>query len=379
MTGKTEAKIRKWVAEAGFDACGIAPASALPGVGAALSDFVAEGRHGGMAWMAERVGERSSLDALWPGAKSAVVCALNYGPADDPLALAARRECGAVSVYARNRDYHDVVKGRLKQVAGKIAAAFGAEVKVFVDTAPVMEKPLAERAGLGWIGKHGNLVSRDFGSWLFLGVIAVAMDLACGAPHAERCGTCRRCLDACPTGAFDGPRRIDARRCVSYLTIEHAGPIPRGLRAGIGNRIYGCDDCLAVCPWNRFAKVSAEIKFAARPDLAAPSLIELAALDDAAFRARFAGSPVKRIGRARFVRNVLVALGNGGPDGADAVRARLADADPLVRGAAVWAAFRLLAADDFAALAAHMEKREKEASVRAEWTAARQDGKDKTR
>jgi epoxyqueuosine reductase len=373
MTGDTEAKIRGWAAAAGFDACGIAPASAVPDAAEALAAFVGEGRHGTMGWMAERMAERSALAALWPGAKSAVVCALNYGPAVDPLALAARRDCGAVSVYARHRDYHQVLKGKLKQVAGKIAAAFGAEVKVFVDTAPVMEKPLAERAGLGWIGKHGNLVSRGYGSWLFLGVIAVGMELAVDPPYAERCGTCRRCLDACPTGAFDGPRRIDARRCVSYLTIEHAGPIPRDLRPRIGNRIYGCDDCLAVCPWNRFAQAATETKLAARADLLEPRLAELAALDDVAFRAKFAASPVKRIGRGRFVRNVLVALGNGGADGAAAARARLSDQDPLVRGAAVWAASRLLPTDEYRALAAHMEECETDPQVREEWAAGGQD------
>ncbi len=371
MTGKAEAKIRAWAAAAGFDACGIAPASAIPGAAAALAAFVGEGRQGGMAWMAERMAERSALDGLWPGAKSAVVCALNYGPEADPLALATRRDCGAISVYARNRDYHEVLKGRLKQVAGKIAAGFGVEVKVFVDTAPVMEKPLAERAGLGWIGKHCNLVSRDFGSWLFLGVIAVGMELSPDGAHADRCGNCRRCLDACPTGALDGARRIDARRCVSYLTIEHKGPIPRDLRSLVGNRIYGCDDCLAACPWNRFAKAASEIKLRGRADLAEPVLADLAGLDDAGFRGRFSGSPVKRIGRGRFVRNVLVALGNGGAAGIGEVTARLADADPLVRGAAVWAASRLLAKDGFAALAAHMQERETDPQVRAEWADGR--------
>ncbi|MGE4528314.1 MAG: tRNA epoxyqueuosine(34) reductase QueG [Rhodospirillaceae bacterium] len=372
MTEQAEAAIRAWVAEAGFDVCGITSADAVAGAGSALLSYLAEGRHGSMAWMEGRVAERSALSALWPGAKSAVVCGLNYGPEDDPLALLARRDRGAVSVYARHRDYHDVVKAKLKQVARRIHGEMGAEVKVFVDTAPVMEKPLAERAGLGWIGKHSNLVSRGFGSWLFLGVIATAMALLPDAPHADRCGRCRRCLDICPTAAFDGPRRLDARRCISYLTIEHAGPVPRGLRPLIGNRIYGCDDCLAACPWNRFAQAAAEAKLQAREDLRAPPLAELAALDDAAFRARFSGSPVKRIGRARFVRNVLIAIGNSGDAAlAAAAEARLADSEPLVRATAVWALARLQPWDVFCRVAAHIE--EGDAMVRAELAAARQE------
>ncbi|WP_337998294.1 tRNA epoxyqueuosine(34) reductase QueG [Oleispirillum naphthae] len=372
MSERAEAVIRAWAAEAGFDVCGITSADAVAGAGPALLAYLAEGRHGEMAWMEGRAAERAALSALWPGAKSAVVCGLNYGPEDDPLALLERRDRGAVSVYARHRDYHDVVKAKLKRVARRIHGEMGAAVKVFVDTAPVMEKPLAERAGLGWIGKHSNLVSRGFGSWLFLGVIATAMELAPDAPHAERCGRCRRCLDACPTAAFTGPWRLDARRCISYLTIEHAGPVPRALRPLIGNRIYGCDDCLAVCPWNRFAQAAAETKLKAREDLRAPPLAELAELDDAAFRARFSGSPVKRIGRARFVRNVLIAIGNSGDAAlAAAAEARLSDAEPLVRGAAVWALARLQPWDVFCRRAAHIE--EGDAMARAELDAARQE------
>jgi len=372
MTEQAKATIRAWVAEAGFDVCAFTGADAVAGAGAALESYLADGRHGTMAWMEGRVAERSALSALWPDARSAVVCGLNYGPEDDPRAVLARRDRAAVSVYARHRDYHDVVKAKLKQVARRVHGEMGAEVKVFVDTAPVMEKPLAERAGLGWIGKHSNLVSREYGSWLFLGVIATALPLAPDPPHADLCGRCRRCLDACPTGAFDGPRRLDARRCVSYLTIEHKGPIPPELRRLIGNRVYGCDDCLAACPWNRFAQVASEAKLRARDDLRNPPLADLAGLDDAAFRARFSGSPIKRIGRARFVRNVLIAIGNAGdPAFASAVVPLLSDPDALVRGAGVWALARVQPWDVFRRLAAHMEKSETDEAVRAEWIAAR--------
>jgi len=293
---------------------------------------------------------------------------LNYGPASDPLAALKKREHGAISVYARHRDYHDVVKGRLKQLtAFMLKRAGGGEAKVFVDTAPVMEKPLAEAAGLGWQGKHGNLVSRDFGSWLFLGAIFTDLALTPDAPERNHCGSCRNCLDICPTRAFIGPYRLDARRCVSYLTIENKGPIPREFRAAIGNRIYGCDDCLGVCPWNKFARVTREAKLAARPDLESPPLADLARLDDAGFRARFSGSPIKRIGRARFLRNVLIAIGNSGAVSLAVEAGRLLnDAEPLVRGAAVWALGRL-APQRFAALQPHYLKTESDASVRDEW------------
>ena len=309
--------------------------------GARLRHFVAEGRHGGMGWMRETLERRADLTVLWPQVRSAIVLGMNYGPDDDPLASLADRAAATVSVYARNRDYHEVIKGRLKEIAGLLAAE-GAAVKVFVDTAPVMEKPLAAAAGLGWQGRHTNLVSRHFGSWLFLGVILTDADLVPDEPEPDRCGRCRACLDACPTDAFPAPYQLDARRCISYLTIEHAGPIPAEFREAMGNRVYGCDDCLAVCPWNKFATAAREMKLVARDDLRAPRLAALARLDDAGFRALFSGSPVKRIGRDRFLRNVAVAIGNSGdPALLPQVMELLRDAAPLVRGAAVWALARL--------------------------------------
>ncbi|KAF2989745.1 tRNA epoxyqueuosine(34) reductase QueG [Methylocystis sp. MJC1] len=338
-----ESAIRAHALSLGFDACRFTTAEADPLLAERLRAWLASGAHGDMGWMAETADRRSSPKALWPEARSVVMLGLNYGPSADPLSLLADREAGAISVYARHRDYHDIVKGRLKQLAAfMLKRAGGGDVKVFVDTAPVMEKPLAQQAGLGWQGKHTNLVSRDFGSWLFLGAIFTDLALAPDAPERDHCGSCRNCLDACPTNAFTGPYQLDARRCVSYLTIEHKGPIPRAFRDAIGNRIYGCDDCLAVCPWNKFAHVAREAKLAARPDLESPALAELAQLDDADFRALFSGSPIKRIGRARFIRNVLVAIGNSGAASlADHAERLLSDADSLVRGAAVWALAKL--------------------------------------
>ena len=282
-------------------------------VGERLAEWLAEGRHGEMAWMADTLARRAHPKTLWPEAKSIVMVALNYGPSGDPLAVTERRDSGAISVYARHRDYHDVIKGKLKTLAAWLVANAGhagGDAKVFVDTAPVMEKPLAALAGLGWQGKHTNLVSREFGSWLFLGAIFVNFELAADPPERDHCGRCRACLDACPTGALPAPYQLDARRCISYLTIELKGPIPRQLRTAIGNRIYGCDDCLAVCPWNKFAQTGREAKLSARPDLVAPPLAELAALDEPEFRQKFAGGPIKRIGWARFLRNVMIAIGN---------------------------------------------------------------------
>jgi len=319
--------------------------------------------------MAETADRRGAVRALWPEAGAVVMLGLNYGPAADPLASLARKDRGAISVYARNRDYHDLIKGKLKRLAGRFAAATGSPVKVFVDTAPLMEKPLAAAAGIGWQGKHTNLVSRDFGSWLFLGAIVTALPLSPDAPEEDRCGSCRACLDICPTGAFPAPYRLDARRCISYLTIEHKGPIPHAFRAAMGNRIYGCDDCLAVCPWNKFARATSEAKLAARHDLDAPPLAELGELDDAGFRQKFAASPVKRIGRDRFLRNVLIAVGNSGQDGlAPVAERRLDDPAPLVRGAAVWALSRLAPRR---AVARRKERLrgEADADVRAEWQA----------
>jgi epoxyqueuosine reductase len=321
---------------------GFAPAALAAEAGARLRQFLTDGQHGEMSWLADRAGQRAQPQALWPQARSLICVGLSYAPDEDPLAHLGRAEAGTISVYARNRDYHDVLKGMLKHLAQFVAARFGAGVKVFVDTAPVMEKPLAALAGIGWQGKHTNLVSRAHGSWLFLGEIYTTLALPPDAPHADRCGTCTRCLRACPTDAFPAPYRLDATRCIAYLTIEHAGPIPEALRPAIGNRIYGCDDCLAVCPWNRFAAATRQAKLAARADLRAPRLAELAGLDDAGFRTRFAGSPIKRIGRDRFVRNVAIAIGNSGDPDLLAPARRLAeDPDPVVAEAAAWAVARL--------------------------------------
>ncbi len=356
----------------GFEACGFADVSGEWTEGEGLAAFVADGRHGEMDWMAQTLERRSHPRALWPDARSAVVVGMNYGPDADPRAEAERRDVGAISVYARGDDYHGLIKGRLKQLAGWIAARGGCEVKVFVDTAPLMEKPLAQAAGIGWRGKHTNLVSREFGSWLFLGVILATLPLAADPPagEGEACGSCTACLDACPTAAFDGPYRIDARKCLSYLTIEHEGAWPRAYREAMGARIYGCDDCLAACPWNKFAQVAREGALHARDALRAPALSDLAALDDEGFRALFQRSPVKRIGRERFLRNVLYAIGNTG-DARLASSAELLLRDPsaLVRGAAAWALSRLLAPEAFAALRASHAPSEPDAAVRSEWAA----------
>jgi epoxyqueuosine reductase len=327
----------------GFDAVGFGRAELGLEVRARLAEFVAAGKHGDMGWLAHRAPERSHPQALWPEAQTVIALGLSYAPEGDPLTTVRRPERGNISVYARNRDYHDVMKGMLKTLAQFIVARVGGpQVKVFVDTAPVMEKPLAQAAGIGWQGKHTNLVSRRFGSWLFLGEIYTTLELPPDAPHADRCGSCTRCLRACPTDALQEPYRLDAPRCISYLTIEHRGPIPLELRPLIGNRIYGCDDCLAVCPWNRFARTAGHVKLRAREDLDAPELQELALLDDAGFRARFAGSPIKRIGRERFVRNVLIAIGNSGRRELRQVAGRLRDdPDPVVAEAASWAWDRL--------------------------------------
>jgi epoxyqueuosine reductase len=356
----------------GFSAVAITRPDAIPQARERLAQALSEGHHGTMDWLAETFERRAAPDALWPEAKSVVMLGMNYGPDSDPLAVLARKDRAAISVYAQHRDYHDVVKGRLKELAGKIAArAGGGDVKVFVDTAPVMEKPLAQAAGIGWQGKHTNLVSREFGSWLFLGSIFTTFDLPADAAERDHCGSCRACLDICPTNAFPAPYKLDARRCISYLTIENKGPIPHEFRAAIGNRIYGCDDCLAACPWNKFAAAASEAKLVARDDLKAPRLADLLTLDDAAFRTLFSGSPVKRIGRDRFIRNVLTAAGNSGdPSLAPSCRDLLTDASPLVRGAAVWALSRLVSADALqAASKSHIN--ETDDMVRAEWVAAR--------
>jgi epoxyqueuosine reductase len=344
---------------------------AIPQAKDALARFVADGLHGDMDWLAANAERRGDPRTLWHDVRTIVMLGVNYGPTRDPLAILKERERGAISVYAQGDDYHDVIKPRLKALARWLVAKGGGDVKVFVDTAAVMEKPLAASAGLGWQGKHTNLVSRQFGSWLFLGAIFTTLDLPPDAAESDHCGQCRACLDACPTAAFPAPYRLDARRCISYLTIEHKGPIPRELRTAMGNRIYGCDDCLAVCPWNKFAQEGRNAKLAARETLHAPRLAELAALDDAAFRTLFAKTPVKRTGRDRFVRNVLIAIGNSGdPALAEAARARLDDTSPLVRGAAVWALSHLLSRDRFKALAAAHQARETDAAVADEWATA---------
>jgi epoxyqueuosine reductase len=355
----------------GFDAFGVTRPDAIAKAAPRLHDWLDAGAHGDMDWMESTRERRASPSVLWPEVKSVAVFGLNYAPSENPLAILERRERGAISVYAQADDYHDLIKGKLKRIAQWLAAEAGGELKVFVDTAPVMEKPLAEAAGLGWQGKHTNVVSREFGSWLFLGALFTTLELPLGAPEPDHCGTCRACLDICPTEAFPAPYQLDARRCISYLTIEHKGPIPREFREKIGNRIYGCDDCLAVCPWNKFAQVGREAKLAARAENRIPSLAELSRLDDAAFRKRFTKSPVKRTGRARFVRNVLIAIGNSG----DMVLAReaerlLDDRSPLVRGAAVWALSRLVARDAFAQIAAAQRPVESDTSVIEEWNAA---------
>jgi len=342
----------------------------IPDAAPRLARFLADDHHGTMDWLAANAARRGSPATLWPEAGAVVMLGLNYGPDRDPLASLALKDRATISVYAGNRDYHDLIKGRLKTIAGRFAAKTGSAVKVFVDTAPLMEKPLAEAAGIGWQGKHTNLVSRDFGSWLFLGAILTEVPLEPDTSEADHCGNCRACLDICPTDAFPAPYRLDARRCISYLTIEHKGPIPHEFRKAMGNRIYGCDDCLAVCPWNKFARPTREVKLAAREDLAAPPLAELAELDDAAFRKRFSGSPIKRIGRDRFLRNVLVAIGNSGEASlASAAESHLDDPAPLVRGAAVWAVASL----DAGRAAFHRARRrqmETDADVIAEWEAA---------
>ena len=352
----------------GFDAIGVTSAAAPALWAERLALWLSQGRHGNMAWMADTRARRADPRALWSEAKSVIILAVNYGPDEDPLGVTHEPDKGAISVYARHRDYHDVIKGRLKTLGSwLVAQAPGIELKVFVDTAPVMEKPLAEAAGLGWQGKHTNLVSREFGSWLFLGAIFVNIELEANAAEEDHCGSCRACLDACPTNAFPAPYQLDALRCISYLTIEHPGPIPREFRAAIGNRIYGCDDCLAVCPWNKFASLGREAKLSARDDLKRPALAELAALDEAGFRAKFAGGGIKRIGHARFLRNVMIAVGNSGEAALlPAVRSAMEATSPLVRGAAVWA-LRRLAPEEARVRAEAGLAGERDEDVRGEW------------
>ncbi len=363
-----KAALRKRAQALGFDAFGVTKPDAVPEAKERLDRFLAEGAHGDMVWMETTAERRGAPRALWPEVRSVIMLGMNYAPVHDPLAILQERARGAISVYAQGDDYHELIKARLKALARWLTANAGGDVKVFVDTAAVMEKPLAAAASLGWQGKHTNLVSRQYGSWLFLGAIFTTLDLPADDAEQDACGSCRACLDVCPTAAFPSPYRLDARRCISYLTIEHKGPIPRELRPLMGNRIYGCDDCLAVCPWNKFAVAGREAKLAAREALRAPSLAELARLDDAQFRTLFSKSPVKRTGRDRFVRNVLIAIGNSGdPSLAAEAERLLTDASPLVRGAAVWALSRLLTREQLAALA---NQNGNEASVRKEWAEA---------
>ena len=340
-----EHHIKAKAIELGFDVCGIASVEAPWPAGARLAEFIDQGRHGAMDWIARTAARRAHPKAMWPAARSAIVLGLNYGPDADPLIALERRDRATISVYAQGDDYHELIKKRLKALARWLVAETGCELKVFVDTAPLMEKPLAQSAGLGWQGKHTNLVSRAFGSWLFLGSVLTDLALQPDAAETDHCGACRACLDICPTQAFPAPYQLDARRCISYLTIEHAGPVPEEFRAAMGNRIYGCDDCLAVCPWNKFAETAREAAFHARDALQSPALADLARLDDPAFRALFAKSPVKRVGRDRFVRNVLYAIGNSGDaDLAGVARELLDDPSDIVRDAAEWALARLTGA-----------------------------------
>ena len=352
----------------GFDCARVTDPGAIAQAGKYFLEFLQAGGHGDMGWLAANPERRSDPRTLWPGVRSVIMLGVNYGPDENPLAILEQRTRGAISVYAQGDDYHDVIKKRLKALARWLAATASCEVKVFVDTAAVMEKPLAQAAGLGWQGKHTNLVSREFGSWLFLGAIFTDADLPRDEADGDHCGSCQACLDICPTSAFPAPYKLDARRCISYLTIESKGPIPREFRQAIGNRIYGCDDCLAVCPWNKFAKAGHEAKLSPRGELRAPGLSSLARLDDAAFRNLFAKSPVKRIGRDRFIRNVLIAIGNSNdPSLATEAERLLADANPLVRGAAVWALSQLLDDGAFKALAASALDHERDDTVMAEW------------
>jgi epoxyqueuosine reductase len=363
--------LKKQIAEAaaalGFDAVRFTDASAPAGAGAALDAFLADGRHGDMTWLATNAERRKSPRALWPEAKSIIFVGLSYAPGRDPLAILQDRSRGGISVYAQGSDYHDLIKSKLKLLATKVQEIAPGEVKLFVDTAPVMEKPIAAKAGLGWQGKHTNLVSRDFGSWLFLGSIFTSAEIPADAPEEDHCGSCRRCLDVCPTHAFVAPYQLDARACISYLTIEHKGHIAPQFREAMGNRIFGCDDCLAVCPWNKFAAGAREAKLAVRPESDNPPIAELLTLDDAAFRARFRGTPIKRTGRDRFLRNVLIAAGNSGDTGlVPLIEPHLGDASPLVRAMAVWALSRL-APRRFQSLRAAYAGNERDPGVAGEW------------
>ncbi len=369
MASSLRDKISEMALQVGFDEFGITNASLDGEVGERLREFVGQGFHGQMTWFADRINQRASPDALWPDCKSVIMLTMNYGPDHDPLPELEEKEHGVISVYARHKDYHDIVKKRLKQFGRWLVEETSCEIKVFVDTAPVAEKPLAAAAGLGWQGKHTNLVSRTHGSWLFLGAIYTTLDLDADQPETDHCGSCQSCLDICPTNAFPSPYQLDARRCISYLTIEHKGLIPREFRKDIGNRIYGCDDCLAVCPWNKFAAAASEIGLIPRDDLTLPLLADLVQLKDTEFRAKFSGSPIKRIKRDNFIRNVLVAIGNSGSSNlVEYVVPLLEDDAAVVRGMAVWALNELAPSRALELQSQYLAK-EKEADVIAEWQA----------
>ena len=372
MTASIVQNLRQYAAAIGFDQMGIARIGDVPAeLATRLEGFLADGSHGDMDWLARHADRRGHPNALWPQARSAIMLGLSYAPDRDPLAVLAQPDRGAISVYAQGKDYHEIIKPRLKLLAHRIARDTGGDVKVFVDTAPLMEKPIAALAGLGWQGRHTNLVSREHGSWLFLGAILTTAELEPDEPAHDACGSCRRCLDVCPTDAFPAPYRLDPRRCISYLTIEHKGPIDPALRPMMGNRIYGCDDCLAVCPWNKFAVAGREARLHARAETDNPPLAELLTLDDAQFRSRFSGTPVKRTGRARFLRNVLIAVGNSGdPTHREGAEKLLDDGSPLVRGAAIWALGRLCSRAEMEAIAARRLPLEDDQSVTREWLEA---------
>jgi epoxyqueuosine reductase len=368
MALTTEQSLKRQARALGFEVCGIAELIPDRGLSQRLAAFIGQGRHGDMDWLASTGERRKDPLALWPEARSALMLGMNYAQDADPLERLRQTRCGNISVYALGSDYHHIIKGKLKQLAAHLVARTSAEVKVFVDTAPLMEKPLAQKSGIGWQGKHTNLVSRRFGSWLFLGAILTTARLTADVIEEDHCGSCRACLDICPTKAFPAPYQLDARRCISYLTIEHKGHIDLEFREPMGNRIYGCDDCLAVCPWNKFAKAANETKFAARADLLAPSLAELLALDDQAFRRKFASSPIKRTGRNRFMRNVLIAAGNSAdPELIPRAVSLLGDKSPLVRAMAVWALSKLADADEFASFRSRHIDLEQDTAVRREW------------
>ena len=372
QASEKDLKLKRFLIEeakaVGFDAVAFTTPDTIPQAPQRLRQYIADGHHADMLWMEETEDRRANPSVLWPEVRSIMILAMNYGPDSDPLTILEHKDRAAISVYAQNRDYHDIIKGKLKHVASRFAARAGQDVKVFVDTAPVMEKPLAEAAGLGWQGKHTNLVSREHGSWLFLGSIFTTAEIPPDRPDRDHCGSCRACLDACPTNAFPSPYRIDARRCISYLTIENKGPIPHEFRKSMGNRIYGCDDCLSVCPWNKFAQATSEMKLKARDDLKAPRLADFLVLDDPGFRTLFSGSPVKRIGRDRFIRNVLIAAGNSQDQSLlTQVENLLEDPAPVVRGAAVWAFKQLTTIERFTILQKRLASGEEDDTVRAEW------------